>query len=100
MQEKVLEITETVSDVLLFILAFISIQLPYGPIYAPKLVELEIQNTYIEIQLKTEFIWYSKFLISTFIILKKKHNNSLCLYIKYQDVNNLKIKNSYSMPLI
>lgn len=92
MQKKVLEITVTVSDVLLSILAFISTQLPYGPIYALKLVELEIQKIYIETHLKTEFIWYSKFSISTFIILKKKPNNSLCLYIKYQDVNNITIK--------
>ncbi len=47
-------------------------QLPYGPIYSLRLVELEILKTYIEIQLKTRFIWPFKSLVGIFILFNQK----------------------------
>lgn len=75
-------------------------QLPYGSIYALSLVELETLKTYIKIHLKTEFIWQSKSSTDALILLNKKLNGSLHLYVDYQGLNNLTIKNQYSLLLI
>ncbi len=75
-------------------------QPPYGPIYALSLVELETLKVYIKTHLKTEFIQPSKSSTSAFIFLDKKPDSSLCLYIDYQGLNNLTIKNWYPLPLI
>lgn len=72
----------------------------YRPIYALSPEELEILKIYIKTHLKTGFIQPTKSLISTPIVLDKRPNDSLCLYINYQGLNNLSIKNRYSLHLI
>lgn len=75
-------------------------QPPYYLIYILNLVELETLKAYIETHLKTDFIQPSKSLVGAPIFFDKKSNDSLCLYVDYQDPNNLTIKNWYPLPLI
>ncbi len=75
-------------------------QPPYGPIYAFSLVELETLKTYIEIYLQTGFICHSKSPAGAPIFFDKKPDGSLRLYVDYQGLNNLTIKNQYPFPLI
>ena len=75
-------------------------QSPYGPIYSLRPVELETLKTYIEIHLKTGFIWSFKSLVGAFILFDKKPDGSLYLYVDYWGLNNLIIKNRYPLPLI
>ncbi len=49
---------------------------------------------------KTRFIQPSKSLAGALILFDKKLDNSLCLCIDYQGLNNLTIKNQYPLPLI
>lgn len=72
----------------------------YGPIYSLGLVKLETLKTYIEIYLKTGFIQPSKSPAGALIFFDKKSDGSLRLCINYQDLNNLTIKNWYSLLLI
>ena len=58
-------------------------QPPFGPIYALSLVELETLKAYIETHLKTGFIQPFKSTASAFILINKKPNSSLCLYVDY-----------------
>ena len=75
-------------------------QLSYGPIYSLDLVELETLKIYIEIHLKTGFIQPSKSPAGTPILFNKKPDSSFHLYVDYQGLNNLTIKNQYPLPLI
>lgn len=75
-------------------------QLFYGPIYSLGLVELETLKLYIEINLANCFIRLSKLLTNALILFICKKDNSLWLYINYQGLNNLTIKNRYLLPLI
>lgn len=75
-------------------------QLPYGLIYSQKPVKLETLKMYIEINLASNFIRFSNFPTDTSIFYVQKPNRGLKLYIDYQDFNNLKIKNKYTLPLI
>ena len=68
-------------------------QFLYGLIYSLRLVELEILKTYIENNLANSFIRLSKSFAGAYIFFDKKPNKSLRLYVDYQDLNNLKIKN-------
>lgn len=72
----------------------------YGSIYTPNSVKLEILKTYIETHLKTGFIQPSKFPTGTPISFNKKPDSFLPLYIHYQSLNNLIIKNRYLLPPI
>ena len=72
----------------------------YGPIYSLKPMELETLKTYIKTHLKTGFIWPSKFPADAPILFDKKSDGSLWLFVNYQSLNNLMIKNSYPLPLI
>ena len=67
----------------------------YGPIYNLDLVELETLKTYIKTYLKVGFIQPFKSLADTPILFDKKLDGSFCLYINYQGLNNLTIKNWY-----
>lgn len=67
----------------------------YRLIYALNLVELEILKTYIEIHLKTRLIQASKPFTRASIFFNKKCNGSFHLYVDYQGLNNLIIKNQY-----
>ena len=75
-------------------------QLPYGPIYSLDLVELETLKTYIENNLANGFIRPSKFSTDAPIWFVCKPNGSLWLCGNYQGLNNLTIKNRYSLSLI
>ena len=75
-------------------------QPPYRPIYSLGPVELEILKTYIETYLKTGFIQPFKSPESAPILFDKKPDGSFRLCVDYQGLNNLTIKNRYSLSLI
>ena len=63
-------------------------------------MKLETLKTYIEIYLKTGFIRSSKSLAGAPILFDKKPDGSLWLYVNYQGLYNLTIKNWYLLLLI
>ena len=67
----------------------------YGPIYNLDPVELETLKTYIETNLANGFIRASNIPASTPIHFGCKSNNSFCLCVDYQGLNNFIIKNWY-----
>ena len=75
-------------------------QPPYRPIYSLGPVELETLKTYIKTHLKTGFIWPSKSPVDAPIFFDKKSDGSFHLCVDYWGLNNLTIKNRYSLPLI
>lgn len=75
-------------------------ELSYKPIYALSRIKLETLKTYIKTELKTGFIWSSKSLIDTLILLDKKLDGSFHLCVHYWDLNNLSIKNRYPLALM
>ena len=75
-------------------------QPPYGPIYSLKTVELKTQKTYIKTNLANGFIWALKSLAGALILFVCKLDDSFCLCINYQGLNNLTLKNRYLWPLI
>ena len=75
-------------------------QPPYRPIYSLSPVELETLKTYIETNLANCFIQPSKSPAGAPILFVGKPNGSLRLYVDYQGLNNLTIKNWYPLPLI
>ena len=75
-------------------------QPPYGPIYSLGPVELETLKTYIKANLASGFIRPSKFSAGALILFVRKKNSSLRLYVDYQGLNNVIIKNCYPLPLI
>ncbi len=72
----------------------------YGPIYSLDLVKLEILKTYIKNNLANNFIKLSKSLVGISILFDKKPDGNLSLYIDYQGLNNLIIKNPYPLYLV
>ena len=75
-------------------------QPPYGLIYSLKPIELEILKTYIETNLANSFITLYKSLASISILFIHKKDSSFWLFVDYQGLNNLTIKNWYPLPLI
>lgn len=75
-------------------------QLPYEPVYSLGPVELKILKTYIETNLVSGFIRFSKSPASALILFIWKPNSSFRLYVNSQALNNLIIKNRYSLPMI
>ena len=75
-------------------------QLPYGPIYSLRLVKLETLKAYIETNLANKFIRPSKSPTGTSILFDEKSDDFFQLCVDYQSLNNLTIKNRYSLPLI
>lgn len=69
------------------------------PIYNLEPVKFEILKTYIKINLVNGFIRVSKSPIGTLIFFVKKRNDKLWLYINYQDLNSLILKNWHYLPL-
>ena len=61
---------------------------------------MEILKSHIEIDLINEFIRPFKSLAGAFILFDRKLNDFLWLYMDYQGLNNLTIKNLYPLPLI
>ena len=75
-------------------------QLPYGPIYSLGQVELETLKAYIKINLANGFIRPSTSPAGASTLFDQKSNDLLRLYVNYQGLNNLTIKNRYPLPLI
>ena len=75
-------------------------QPPYKFINSLSPVKLETFKTYIKTNLANNFILALKLPVSTPILLVHKPNSSFCLYINYQGLNNITIKNQYLLPLI
>ena len=75
-------------------------QLPYGPIYSLRPVELETWKAYIETNLVNGFIRPSKSPAGAPILFNRKSDGSFQLCIDYRGLNNLMIKNRYPLPLI
>ena len=73
---------------------------PYGLIYSLGPVELETLKAYIETNLANGFIRPSKSPARAPILFNQKSNGSFRLYVGYQGLNNLTIKNRYPLPLI
>ena len=63
-------------------------------------MELKILKTYIENNLANSFIKSFNSFARAPIFFDKKPDKSLRLYIDYQDLNNLTIKNCYLLFLI
>ena len=63
-------------------------------------MELKILKAYIETNLANSFIKSSKSLAGASILFDQKSDGSLHLYVNYQHLNNLTIKNRYLLPLI
>lgn len=72
----------------------------YGLIYSLGPIKLETLKTYIENNLANSFIKSFKSPIKAPILLNKKPNESLRLYIDYCRLNNLTIKNWYLLSLV
>ena len=68
-------------------------QPPYDPIYSLEPVELETLKAYIETNLANGFIRSSKSPSNAPILFDQKSDSSLQLYVDYQNLNNLTIKN-------
>lgn len=65
----------------------------YGLIYSLGTIELKIFKTYIKINLINYFIWPLKSLERRFILFIQKPNHNIRLFIYYQQLNSLIIKN-------
>ena len=63
-------------------------------------MKLETLKIYIKIYLKNGFIQPYRSFISTSILFDKKLDNSFRLYVNYQGLNNLTIKNQYLFSFI
>ena len=72
----------------------------YGLIYSLGPVELETLKIYIEIYLKTGFMQPFKSSVGALILFDKKPNDRVYLCVNYRGLNNLTIKNRYSLSLI
>lgn len=75
-------------------------QPPYRSIYSLEQVKLETIKAYIEINLTNKFIWLSKSPAGTLFFFDRNSNGLFRLCINYQGLNNLIIKNRYSLLLI
>ena len=72
----------------------------YGPIYSLGPVELGTLMTYIQTYLKTGFTRPLSSPTGAPIFFVQKPDGSLHLYVNYQSLNNLTIKNRYPLPQI
>ncbi len=72
----------------------------YSLIYSLRLVELETLKAYIENNLANNFIRPFKSSTGAYILFNKKPDGNLRLYMDYQGLNNLTIKNWYPLPLV
>lgn len=75
-------------------------KLSYKLIYSLGFVELETLKIYIKTYLKTGCNWSSKFFAAALILFEKNLDSSFYLYINYQGLNNLTIKNQYLLIFI
>ena len=63
-------------------------------------MELKILKIYIKTNLANSFIWPSKSHAGILILFVQKPDGILRLYVNYQRLNNLTIKDRYPSPLI
>lgn len=63
-------------------------------------MELKTLKTSIQTHQKTRFIQYFISPVGALILFKNKPDGSFCLYINYQKLNKLVIKNRYLLLLI
>ena len=75
-------------------------QSSYRPIDSLGLIKLKTLKTYIKTNLANAFIWLSKLPAGAPTLFVGKLDGSFCLYVDYQGLNNLTIKNQYPLPLI
>ena len=75
-------------------------QSSYNSIYSLNEVELNILRNYIKINLANDFIRPSTFSTESSILFVKKPNEGLYLYMNYQELNIITIKNRYPLSLI
>jgi hypothetical protein len=62
--------------------------------------EISALMEYIEENLTKNFIQYSKFPTSAPILIVKKKDRSLRIYVDYYGLNEITVKNCYPLPLI
>ena len=72
----------------------------YGLIYNQEPVELETLKTYIKTNLANKFIRLSKSTADAPILFDQKSDRFFRLCVDYRGLNNLIIKNWYSLPLV
>ena len=65
----------------------------FGRIYSLGSIELETLKTYIKTNLANDFIQHFKSLTGAPILFDRKPDGWLCLYVDYQGLNNITIKN-------
>ena len=75
-------------------------QLLFGPIYSLGSVELETLKTYIKANLANGFIRPFKSPAKALIFFDQKPDKSFRLYMDYEGLNNISIKNQYLLSLI
>ena len=68
-------------------------QLLFSLIYSLGPVKLKTLKIYIKTNLASNFIWPFKSLVGVLILFNRKLDRSLRLYVDYQDLNNIIIKN-------
>ena len=69
-------------------------------IYLLSLVKLEALHTYLNENLKKEFIRESQSPAEYSVLFISKKNKTLWLCVDYWGLNNITVKNSYLLPLI
>ena len=69
----------------------------FEAIYSLGLVELETSKTYIKTNLANSFIRLFKSPARVLIFFDRKPDGSLRLYVDYQGLNNITIKNEYPL---
>lgn len=72
----------------------------YRLIYSLGLVRLEILRIYIKTNFGNSFICSLKSLTGALILFDKKPDKSFLLWVNYQSLNNITIKNWYPFPLV
>ncbi len=75
-------------------------QLSYKLIYNFSQNKLSIFRTYIDQNLANRFIRLSKSPAGALIFIVPQHNGVFQLYVDYQGLNNLTIKNRVPLPLV
>ena len=71
-----------------------------GLLYNMSRDELLVLQKYLKKNLFKSFIQVSSFSVTSSVIFVKKPESDLCLCVNYCDLNNLTVKNHYSLPLI
>ena len=71
-----------------------------GPLYNMSRDKLLVLQKYLKKHLFKSFIHVSSFSVTFSVIFIKKSEGELCLCVNYYDLNNLTVKNYYSLPLI